>query len=240
MSREQTRRHKPSCASLERLHDPGPEGEGNLRRTRLPCDCGVTDREQTRRDAGSWECRESEIPGESYIERGTGALTERFLDSPLAYPDAEKVEAVLAELEQAEEKSAWYERQMTIYSDKLTRTERELEQAERQLEQGGLIKAEREEWKATLEQAEAEIVRLSRNLVATHEHLEQAERERDEARHQLGALITGYEARLAKVPALVEALRAIAEGRWAVGGPQEYTNDARAFARDVLAAWEEA
>jgi hypothetical protein len=35
-------------------------------------------------------------------------------------------------------------------------------------------------FKAELEQAKAEVVRLSRNLVATHEHLEQAERERDE------------------------------------------------------------
>ncbi len=71
-----------------------------------------------RRDAGSWECRESEVPGESHIERGAGADTERFLDAPLPYPDAEKVERALSELEQAERKleEAGHEHSCTIYN----------------------------------------------------------------------------------------------------------------------------
>ncbi len=50
--REQTR-HLPSCSSLERLHDPGPEGQGTFDERgwyHPPCDC-QTDREQARRDA---------------------------------------------------------------------------------------------------------------------------------------------------------------------------------------------
>jgi hypothetical protein len=45
------------------------------------------------------------------------------------------------------------------------------------------------------------------------------------------------EVKLAKVPALVEALTALRDGSWAVGMP-EYVDNPRAFARDALKAWE--
>ncbi len=85
--REQTR-HLPSCSSLERLHDPGPEGQGTFDERgwyHPPCDC-QDDREQTRRD----EVRKTAVDVSSALHdlaESTGRVIDTLL---LALEQAER------------------------------------------------------------------------------------------------------------------------------------------------------
>ncbi len=101
---------------------------------------------------------------------------------------------------------------------------------------------------AELEQAERNFEEMQANAWTEEQRRRQAERERDEAREALAEWVENYdllktgteeaEARLAKVPALVEALREIAAHGDDSTEPRLCYLQMIGTARDALAAWE--